>query len=83
MNMLKKEDIIAQIDARLRGDIEDDDLVTWAHQCFLDHDADENPYDAEWEDVIDDVIYRLQQCDEPDVEMSEQLLKDLHDLLVD
>ena len=53
--MLKREDIVAKLDARLRGEIDDEDLVTWAHQCFLDDDNEENPYDEEWEDVIDDV----------------------------
>ncbi|MDP3937117.1 MAG: hypothetical protein Q8R92_03170 [Deltaproteobacteria bacterium] len=81
--MLKKEDIIAQIDARLRGDIDDEELVTWAHQCFLDDDAGENAYDEEWDDVIDDVVYRLQASDEPDKELSEETLKELRQKLIE
>ncbi len=81
--MLKREDIVAKLDARLAGEIDDEDLVTWAHQCFLDDDNEENPYDEEWEDVIDDVIYRLQASDEPDQELSEDLLRELRELLVD
>lgn len=81
--MLKKEDIVSRLDARLQGEIDDEELVTWAHQCFLDDDAGENPYDEEWEDVIDDVIYRLQASDEPDMELSEELLKDLRQKLAD
>ena len=81
--MLKREDIVAKIEAHLKGEIDDEELVTWAHQCFLDHDSDENPYDSEWDDVIDDVIYRIQASDEPDQELSEDLLKGLRDQLVD
>jgi hypothetical protein len=81
--MLKREDIVARLDARLRGEIDDEELVTWAHQCFLDDDNEENQYDEEWEDVIDDVVYRLQASDEPDQELSEDLLRELRELLVD
>lgn len=81
--MLKKEDIVARIDARLKGEIDDEELVTWAHQCFLDDDAGENSYDEEWDDVIDDVVYRLQASDEPDMELSEELLKELRQKLVE
>ena len=81
--MLRREDIIIKIDARLQGEIDDEELVTWAHQCFLDDDSGENPYDEEWDDVIDDVIYRLQASDEPDQALSEDLLKELRDQLAD
>ena len=81
--MLTREDIIAKIDTRLRGEIDDEELVTWAHQCFLDDDSGENPYDEEWDDVIDDVVYRLQASDEPDQALSEDLLKELREQLVD
>ena len=81
--MLTREDITAKIDIRLRGEIDDEELVTWAHQCFLDDDSGENPYDEEWDDVIDDVVYRLQASDEPDQALSEDLLKELREQLVD
>ena len=81
--MLKKEDIVSRIDARLQGDIEDEELVMWAHECFIGDDTGENSYDEEWESVIDDVIYRLQASDEPEMELSEELLKDLRQKLSD
>jgi hypothetical protein len=35
------------------------------------------------DDVIDDVVYRLQASDEPDQALSEDLLKELREQLVD
>ncbi len=81
--MLKKEDIVSQIDARLQGEIDDEELVMWAHECFINDDEGENPYDEEWVDIIDEVVYRLQASDEPEMELSEELLKDLRQKLAE
>ncbi len=81
--MLKKADVVSRIDARLQGEIDNEELVEWAHECFINDDEGENPYDETSRRIIDEVIYRLQTSDEPEMELTEEVLKDLRQKLAD
>jgi hypothetical protein len=81
--MLKKADVVSRIDARLQGEIDNEELVEWAHECFIGDNEGENPFEEEWVDIIDEVIYRLQASDEPEMELTEEVLKDLRQKLAD
>ncbi len=72
---LTREDIVRVIEKRLRGEITQSELAHWADEKFTLWDDDKLVYDEKHNDQIDEAVYALQGCEQPDTLLSEADLR--------
>ncbi|MEI7772305.1 MAG: hypothetical protein WCI67_20105 [Chloroflexales bacterium] len=75
--MVNRDDVIAKINARLRGTIGDAALAAWAFDTFYAIDQGEEEVDADGSDAIADALDQLMFADEKPFALDEADLRRL------
>jgi hypothetical protein len=75
--ILTRADVIAQIEARIAGTINQQQLAKWAFDRFYAYELDEEAFEEGAEDDINDVLDELMFDDDPNFELDVEELRDL------
>jgi hypothetical protein len=76
-SVLTRAAVIAQIEARLAGQLDDAALAAWAFDRFYAVELDQEHYEAGAEQVIADALDILMFDDDPDFQLDQEELRAL------